>query len=117
MSNRIYETFDSEYGIFRYMQCFVGTQKNRLNEKLVFVYLNTYFCKNLTERRIITFWFNFICNQSPFKLKLLKAHFEMSETRALRVEKSEYLNGSLFIDNQLRKGIGFEIWNRICSQN
>ena len=41
----------------------------------------------------------------------------MSETRALRVEKSEYLNRSLFVDNQLRKGIGFEIWDRICAQN
>ena len=39
----------------------------------------------------------------------MKAHFEMSETRALRVEKSENLNGSLFVENQLRKGIGFEI--------
>ena len=43
MSNRINETFDSEYGIFRNMQCFMGTQKNRLNEKHVFVYSNTYF--------------------------------------------------------------------------
>ena len=43
MSNRIYETFDSEYVIFLNVQCLVGTQKNRLEETLVFVYSNTYF--------------------------------------------------------------------------
>ena len=32
---------------------------------------------------------------------------------ALRVEKSEYLNGFLCVDYQLRKGLGFEIWDRI----
>ena len=32
------------------MQCFVGTQKNRLNERLVFVYSNAFFfCKTQTE--------------------------------------------------------------------
>ena len=54
---------------------------------------------------------------NSFKLNLLKVHFEMSETRALRFEKSENLNGSLFVDNHLRKGIGFEICDRICTQN
>ena len=34
------------------MQCFVGTQKNRLNETLVFVYTNAYFCKTRTECKI-----------------------------------------------------------------
>ena len=41
----------------------------------------------------------------------------MSESRAHFELKSEYLNGSLFVENQLRKGIGFEIWYRICAQN
>ena len=34
------------------MQCFVGTQKNRLNETLVFVFSNVYFCKTGTECKI-----------------------------------------------------------------
>ena len=41
----------------------------------------------------------------------------MSEKDENRIEKDEYLNGSLFVDNQLRKAIGFEIWDRICAQN
>ena len=55
MSNRIYETLDSEYRVyFLNMQCFVGTQKNHLNETLVFVYSNAYFfCKTRTECKII----------------------------------------------------------------
>ena len=52
MSNRIYETFDSEYGIFLNMQCFVGTQKNRLNETLVLCIQTHIFCKNRTECKI-----------------------------------------------------------------
>ena len=40
----------------------------------------------------------------------------MSENpHALRVENVEYLNGSLFVDYQLRKT--FEIWDRIYAQN
>ena len=43
----------------------------------------------------------------------------MSETRAhFELKEVEYLNGSLFVENQLRQtGIGFEIWDRICAQN
>ena len=44
MSNRIYDTVRFRIqGIFLNMQSFVGTQKNRLNETLVFVYSNAYF--------------------------------------------------------------------------
>ena len=35
----------------------------------------------------------------------------MSEIRAhFELKRVEYSNGSLFVENQLRKGIGFEIW-------
>ena len=34
------------------MQCFVGTQKNRLNETLVFVYSNAFFCKTRVECKV-----------------------------------------------------------------
>ena len=44
MSNRIYETLDSEYSIL-IMQCFVGPEKKRLNETLVFVYSKAYFVR------------------------------------------------------------------------
>ena len=47
---------------------------------------------------------------NSFQLKLLKACCEMSETRVhFDLKRVEYLNGSLFVENQLRKGIGFEI--------
>ena len=41
----------------------------------------------------------------------------MSETRAhFELKRVNDLNGSLFVDNQLRKGIGFELWDRICAR-
>ena len=87
------------------MQCFVGTQKNRLNETLVFVCSNAYFCMTRTERKIF--------DSILFATKHLLAQATESSLwnvwnpSALWVEKSEYLNGSQFVDNQLRKSIGF----------
>ena len=64
------------------MQCFVGTRKNHLNETLVFVYSKCTFFKIRGE--------------------LLKARCEMSETRAhFELKEVEYLNRSLFVENQL----------------
>ena len=40
------------YSIFLNLQCFVGTRKNRLNETLVFVYSNAYFCKTRAQCKI-----------------------------------------------------------------
>ena len=60
------------------------------------------------------FWFSIL-----FATKLLLAQttesslWNVLNPHALRVEKSEYLNGSLCVDYQLRKGLGFEIWDRI----
>ena len=62
------------------MQCFVGTQKNRLNETLAFVYSNAYFCKTRTECKIfdsILFAIKLLLAQT-----ILKARCEMSEIRA-----------------------------------
>ena len=49
MSNRIYDTLDSEYRAYFFICSLVGTQKNRLKETLVFVYSNVYFCKTQNE--------------------------------------------------------------------
>ena len=85
-------------------------------KRLFFVYSNT-IGPSVRLEAINNFLIQLYLQPNSFYLKLLKAHFEMSETRALRVENSENLNGSLFVDNQLRKGMGFEIWDRLCAKN
>ena len=64
------------------------------------------------------FLIQYYLQTNSFKLKLLKARCDMSETLAqFELKRVEYLNGSLFVENQLRKGIGFQFWDRICAQN
>ena len=68
------------------MQCFVGTQKNRLNETLVFVYSKACFFVRLGSsvrlKENTNFFIQFYLQLNSFKLKLPKARCEMSETRA-----------------------------------
>ena len=67
------------------MQCFVGTQKNHLNETLVFVYSNAYVFIRLGRSVRLeennNFLIQFYLQPNSFELKLLKDRCEMSETR------------------------------------
>ena len=67
MSNRIYDTLDSEYRVyfltFLNMQCFVGTKKNRLHETLVLCIQTHIFVRLKPSVRLEKN--NKFCNQAP----------------------------------------------------
>ena len=107
MSNRIYDTLDSEYRVY-FLICNVSwVLKITVSTKRLFLCFQPHIFVRLGPSVRLeennNYLIQFHLQPNSFYVKLLKVRCEMSETHAhFELKGVEYSNGSLFVENQLR---------------